>query len=55
MREGVSAMKAAQRIALGLLGALLAAGLLLAACAAPDGQARGDDARRTAPRQAGRA
>ncbi|MEU8461271.1 hypothetical protein [Streptomyces sp. NPDC029003] len=49
-------MNAAQRIGLGLLGALLAAALLLAACAAPDGRARSDGAGKAArPRPAGRA
>ncbi|MFD7626494.1 hypothetical protein ACFV7Q_10675 [Streptomyces sp. NPDC059851] len=45
----MSASNAAERLGLGLLGALLAGGLLIAACTAPDG--RPADARRhpTAP------
>ncbi|MER5808122.1 hypothetical protein ABT143_08000 [Streptomyces sp. NPDC002033] len=51
-------MNAVQRIGLGLLGALLAAALLLAACAAPDGRARSDGVgagKAARPRPAGRA
>lgn len=41
-REGVSDMNASvsERLGLGILGALLAGGLLLAACAAPEGRAQ---------------
>ncbi|MFG2981637.1 hypothetical protein ACGFYQ_10315 [Streptomyces sp. NPDC048258] len=39
----MSATNAPQRLGFGLLGALLAGGLLLAACAAPDGGARAED------------
>ncbi|MEU6863199.1 hypothetical protein ABZ924_08005 [Streptomyces sp. NPDC046876] len=35
----MSALHAPQRLGLGLLGALLAAGLLVAACASPEGRA----------------
>ncbi|MEU9148638.1 hypothetical protein [Streptomyces sp. NPDC048349] len=35
----MSATNAPQRLGFGLLGALLAGGLLLAACAVPDGRA----------------
>ncbi|MGW5344377.1 hypothetical protein [Streptomyces sp. HUAS TT3] len=35
----MSASNAAERLGLGFLGALLAGGLLIAACAAPDGGA----------------
>ncbi|MEU2392769.1 hypothetical protein [Streptomyces sp. NPDC007369] len=41
----MSASNAAERLGLGLLGALLAGGLLIAACAVPDGRAA-DPARR---------
>ncbi|NXY97842.1 hypothetical protein HYE82_26410 [Streptomyces sp. BR123] len=40
----MSASSTAERLGLGLLGALLAGGLLLAACVVPDG--RSDGARR---------
>ncbi|MEU9300092.1 hypothetical protein [Streptomyces sp. NPDC048269] len=39
----MSATNAPQRLGFGLLGALLAGGLLLAACAAPDGGAPAED------------
>ncbi|MGP3689290.1 hypothetical protein ACTVZO_32090 [Streptomyces sp. IBSNAI002] len=35
----MSATNASKRLGFGLLGALLAGGLLMAACAAPDGRA----------------
>ncbi|WP_327417418.1 hypothetical protein [Streptomyces sp. NBC_01233] len=47
------ATNASQRLGFGILGALLAGGLLLAACAAPDGRTRADDASR-APSKAAR-
>ncbi|MFI5668216.1 hypothetical protein [Streptomyces sp. NPDC051704] len=48
----MSTSNASQRLGFALLGALLAAGLLLAACAAPDGRASARDpgARPAAPR-----
>ncbi|UUU39141.1 hypothetical protein [Streptomyces sp. NBC_00162] len=39
----MAASNASKRLGFGLLGALLAAGLLRAACAGPDGQAHGKD------------
>ncbi|MEU9159706.1 hypothetical protein AB0D29_05375 [Streptomyces sp. NPDC048424] len=39
----MSATNASQRLGFGILGALLAGGLLLAACAVPDGPARADE------------
>ncbi|MEU9084171.1 hypothetical protein [Streptomyces sp. NPDC048357] len=39
----MSATNASQRLGFGILGALLAGGLLLAACAAPDGPARAEE------------
>ncbi|MFF3675497.1 hypothetical protein ACFYYS_16060 [Streptomyces sp. NPDC002120] len=39
----MSATNASQRLGFGILGALLAGGLLLAACAAPDGPAPADE------------
>uniref|UniRef100_A0AAU2JVZ9 Uncharacterized protein n=1 Tax=Streptomyces sp. NBC_00049 TaxID=2903617 RepID=A0AAU2JVZ9_9ACTN len=38
-------MNASQRLGFGLLGALLAGGLLLAACAVPEGRGRAEDPR----------
>ncbi|MET9883043.1 hypothetical protein ABZZ20_07715 [Streptomyces sp. NPDC006430] len=46
----MSATNASERLGLGLLGALLAGGLLLAVCAAPDGRARGADPGDAGPR-----
>ncbi|MFF8267842.1 hypothetical protein ACF059_10630 [Streptomyces sp. NPDC016562] len=39
----MSATNASQRLGFGLVGALLAGGLLLAACAVPDGRPRSGD------------
>ncbi|MBT2481130.1 hypothetical protein [Streptomyces sp. ISL-94] len=39
----MSATNASKRLGLGLLGALLAVGLLLAACAVPEGRGRAKD------------
>ncbi|MEV6570711.1 hypothetical protein [Streptomyces sp. NPDC051577] len=39
----MSATNASERLGFGLLGAVLASGLLLAACAAPEGRAHGGD------------
>ncbi|MER6199228.1 hypothetical protein ABT234_17915 [Streptomyces sp. NPDC001586] len=39
----MSATNASQRLGFGILGGLLAGGLLLAACAVPDGPARPDE------------
>ncbi|MGW7460107.1 hypothetical protein [Streptomyces sp. NPDC054797] len=39
----MSATNTSQRLGFGLVGALLAGGLLLAACAAPDGPPRSGD------------
>ncbi|MFF5443937.1 hypothetical protein [Streptomyces sp. NPDC012888] len=46
----MSAMNTAKRLGLGLIGALLAGGLLVAACAAPEDRGPDDPARTGRPR-----
>ncbi|MER6390707.1 hypothetical protein ACFXEL_26015 [Streptomyces sp. NPDC059382] len=49
----MSATNASKRLGFGLLGAVLAGGLLLAACAVPDGRARVGDSGETVSRHPG--
>ncbi|MFC9297627.1 hypothetical protein ACFTWH_26875 [Streptomyces sp. NPDC057011] len=49
----MSATNASKRLGLGLLGALLASGLLVAACAVPDGRAPATEPGGGGPRHPG--